>query len=276
MFFINNKIFISIFSILFTLFSGDDLNSKLGKISMISLRESAHKARGPSVVAENVISEKVPKLFNSISPLELELSENQVDPAILQNSNTSRALNCYQSLPQYILIKGILSEYSYFLNIFYKLKCEHKHEYHDGTKCGDTLFLIDLLENKVEILREKYLNRKNECFIFESNAVSVQSRYFNSDGFIGRSEHTLKDFELLMLERSFLRRVISQFESTLTNKTIEYEISCMKNENSKNNPVDCHLLRTECWLLESELLSLSEEHFKRVSMFKRMDDILDN
>ncbi|XP_668271.1 hypothetical protein, partial [Cryptosporidium hominis TU502] len=156
MFLINNKTFISIFSIMFTLFSGNDLNSKLGKISMISLRESTHKARS-SVVAENAISEKVPKLFNSISPLELELSENQVDPALLQNSNTSRALNCYQSLPQYILIKGILSEYSYFLNIFYKLKCEHKHEYHDGTKCGDTLFLIDLLENKVEILRENTL-----------------------------------------------------------------------------------------------------------------------
>ncbi|KAK9171237.1 hypothetical protein CmeUKMEL1_07895 [Cryptosporidium meleagridis] len=275
MFFINNKTtFITIFSILFTLFSGNDLNPKLNKISMISLRESTQKTRRLGVAAENAISQSVPKLFNSISPLELELSENKVDPALLQNSNTSRALNCYQSLPQYVLIKGILSEYSYFLKVFYKLKCEHKHEYHDGTKCGDTLFLIDLLENKEEILREKYLNKKNECFIFESNAVSVQLRYYNSEGFVGRTEDTLKDFELLMLERSFLRRIISQFESNLAEKTIEYEVSCMKGENAKNNLVDCHLLRTECWLLESELLSLSEEHFKRVSMFKRMEDIL--
>ncbi|KAH8583542.1 uncharacterized protein ELE39_000310 [Cryptosporidium sp. chipmunk genotype I] len=265
---------ISIFTIIFTLFDRNDLNQKFDRISMISLRDSTQKVVGQSKVSEDGISEKVPRLFNSISPLELELTEIKVDPAVFKNSNTSRALNCYQSLPQHILIKGILSEYSYFLNLYYRLKCEHSHEYHDGTKCGDTLFLIDLLENKVEIMREKYLNKKNECFILEANAISVQSRYFNSDGFIGRSERILKDYELLMLERSFLRRIISQFEFTLTSKTIEYEISCMKNESAEYNAVDCHLLRTECWILESELLSLSEEHFKRVSMFKRMEDIL--
>ncbi|OII75284.1 uncharacterized protein cubi_03763 [Cryptosporidium ubiquitum] len=275
MFLLSNKAaFISVFAIAFTLLNKNDIKLDLDKISMISLREPIQKVGESIKNSEDSISEKVPRLFKNISPLNMDITEIKMDPVLFQNSNTSRALNCYESLPQYTLIRGILSEYSYFLTMYYRLKCEHYNEYHDGTRCGDTLFLIDLLENKAEILKEKFVSKKNECFSLEANAISVQSRYFNSNGFVGRSENILKDYELLMLERSFLRRVISQFESTLTNKTIEYELSCMKNEKAEDNSVDCHLLRTECWILESELLSLSEEHFKRVSLFERTKDIL--
>lgn len=275
MFLLNVKVtIVFIITIVFASLNKSDLNFGFENISFISLRESVEKVRRSNIMSEDSISENVPKLFENISPLKMELAEIKIDPTLFQNSNTSRALNCYESLPQYTLIRGILSEYSYFLTMYYRLKCEHDHEYHDGTICGDTLFLIDILENKGEILREKFLNKKNECFLLEANAISVQSRYFESSGFVGRPGNILNDYELLMLERSFLRRIITQFESTLTKKTIEYELSCMKKEKSEGNSTDCHLLRTECWILESELLSLSEEHFKRVSMFQRMKDVL--
>ncbi|KAJ1604358.1 putative signal peptide-containing secreted protein [Cryptosporidium canis] len=261
-------------SISCTLFSKNGVSLDFIGSSMLSLRESNMKDQKPVDTPDSiVISEKVPKLFKNMVPLELEIEEPKVDPIVFQNSNTSRALQCYESLPQYILIRGILTEYSYFLTLYYRLKCEHNHEYHDGTKCGDTLFLIDLLENKAELIRERFLKKKNHCFTLEVNAVSVQSRYYDSDGFVGRADDVLNDKELLMLERSFLRRVIAQFETILTNKTIEYELSCMRNNDSGSN-VDCYLLRTECWLLETELVSISEEYFKRLSRFQRMKDDL--
>ncbi|KAF7457412.1 hypothetical protein HWI79_2050 [Cryptosporidium felis] len=241
--------------------------------SFISLRESRKKEKNEVLFPESYnITKRVPKLFESVSPLELKLKDSKIDIELFKYSNTSKALSCYESLPQYTLIKGIMSDYSYFLTEFYRLRCEHNHEYHDGSKCGDTLFVIDLLENEIDILGEKFAKKKRECFNLEANAISVQSRYYNSNGFVGRSEDILTEFEILMIERSFLRRTISQFEMNLMDKSIEYERFCFRREDTEKSNIDCYLLRLECWLLEGELLSLSEEYFKRLSRFTRLGD----
>ncbi|KAH8739504.1 hypothetical protein FG386_000593 [Cryptosporidium ryanae] len=162
-------------------------------------------------------------------------------------------------------------EYSYFLSIFYKLKCDNNHEYHDGSKCGDTLYLIDLLETKADILREQINSKKRDCFAFETNIVSVQSRFFNSDGFVGRQEAFLDEKEFLMIEKSYLRRIITHYENEYTSKVIEYEKYCISGlEYTNKEKLDCYLLKLQCWLLESELTLLSEEYFKRISRSSRL------
>ncbi|KAH8740814.1 hypothetical protein FG386_003051 [Cryptosporidium ryanae] len=216
------------------------------------------------------ITNSVPRLFD-VSPLDL-------DPQILIKpdehiaySNTSRALHCYRTLPQYTIIRGMIKEYSYFLSLFYKLRCEHNHEYHDGSKCGDTLYLIDLLENKADILKEQLNNKKRDCFAFETNIVSVQSRFFNENGFIGRVDPFLSEEEFLLIERSYLRRVMTQYENEYSEKAIEYEKYCISGLNyTGKEKLDCYLLKLQCWLLEGELVLLSEEYFKRISRFGRL------
>lgn len=254
-------------------FSNENImNLKVFSVSLTSLKEESPNVRGSNTYLKPIKTyEKIPKLFDNLNPLEMEIIQPSIDMTEFQNSNTSKALKCYEILPQFILIKGIVSEYSYFLTIYHRLNCEHNHDYHDGTKCGDMLFLIDLLENKAELLKERFSRMKNHCFTLEVNAVSVQSRYFNSDGFVGRKDNILSDSEILLLERSFLRRMITQFESALTKKTIEYELNCMNDKGVKNES-NCYLLRTECSLLEAELILISEEHFKRILRFQRIKD----
>ncbi|OII70923.1 uncharacterized protein cubi_02134 [Cryptosporidium ubiquitum] len=244
-------------------------------LSFLSLRESSTiKSEENDYYAKYNITEGIPRLFPNIHPLELNPIEEATNSHLFKYSNTSFALDCYQKLPQYSIIIGLIKEYSYFLSAYYRLRCENRNEYHDGTKCGDIPYLIDLLDNKAEILNEKKIQKKNRCFTIESNIVSVQSRYYDHDGFIGRIKPILES-EFILVEKSFLRRLISEFEQTLINKVISYELYCIsKLEYKGKGTIDCYRLRLESWILEQELVLISEEYFKRMSRFERLKDIV--
>ena len=222
------------------------------------------------------ITENIPQLFEGIYPLNLDPLSGILPDEDMAYSNTSKALYCYKSLPRYSLIRGIVKEYSYFLSIFYKLKCEHNHEYHDGSSCGDTLYLIDLLENRADILKEDIVKKRNECFKYEVNIVSVQSRFFNNTDFVGRQNWFIDENEFLMIERSYLLRTITQFETEYTKISVNYEKYCISGlDYTGSEKLDCNLWRLQCWLLEDELMLLSEEYFKRLSRFNRLLNYID-
>ncbi|KAF7456040.1 hypothetical protein HWI79_3418 [Cryptosporidium felis] len=265
----------SIVTLLTVIVNFDAKNFAIPHVSLLSLREGIEGNNGNmSFSTKYNVSERVPELFLNLKPLDLVPTEESRISHLFKVSNTSVALDCYEKLPQYSIIIGLLKEYSYFLSVYYRLKCEHNHEYHDGSKCGDTLYMIDLLENRAEVLSEKKTDKRKRCFNIEVNIVSVQSRYYNETGFIGRLNKEIPEPEFLLIERSFLRRVISQYEQTLINKSIAYETYCIsKVEYKGDGTIDCYRLRLESWILEQELIYLSEEHFKRISRFGRLENV---
>ncbi|KAJ1609963.1 hypothetical protein OIY81_2170 [Cryptosporidium canis] len=256
--------------------TGFGSSSQVASFSLLSLRENTPvNDEADGFYSKYNVTEKIPRLFVGIHPLELNPSEDSKDSHLFKYSNTSMALDCYQKLPQYSIIVGLLKEYSYFLSVYYRLKCDDSHDYNDGSKCGDIPYMIDLLENKAEILVEKKNKKKYQCFAIESNIVSLQSRFYGDDGFVGRKNDTLIESEFLLVEQSFLRRVISEYERLLVEKTISYELYCISKLDYKGNDViDCYRLRQESWILEHELISISEEYFKRTYRFKRLDDFI--
>ncbi|KAH8583091.1 uncharacterized protein ELE39_000034 [Cryptosporidium sp. chipmunk genotype I] len=270
-----------IFLILFTfatyfLVNTEFSNSNENYFSLLLLRESSLKKNETREYhLKYNITERIPRLFTNIHPLDLNPTEEPTNSHLFKYSNTSYALDCYQKLPQYSIIVGLIKEYSYFLSVYYRLRCENSNEYHDGSKCGDIPYLIDLLENKAEILNEKKIRKKDKCFRIESNIVSTQFRFYNQNGFVGRVGKTILESEFILVEKSFLRRVMSEFEQLLISKTISYELYCIsKLENKEEGAIDCYRLRLENWILEQELVLISEEYFKRMSRFERLKDII--
>ncbi|TRY50828.1 Uncharacterized protein CTYZ_00001178 [Cryptosporidium tyzzeri] len=251
-------------------------SESISSFSLLSLKEGIQeKNETKEYYSKYNITERVPTLFTNILILDMNPSEEPKNSHLFKYSNTSYALDCYQKLPQYSIIIGLVKEYSYFLSVYYRLRCENGNEYHDGTKCGDILYLVDLLENKAEILKEKKNLKKNKCFAIESNIVSTQYRFYNHTGFVGRAGKALVESEFVLVEKSFLRRVMSEFEQLLISKTISYELHCIsKLENKEEGEVDCYRLRLENWILEQELVLISEEYFKRMSRFERLKDII--
>lgn len=244
---------------------------QLSKQSFLSLKEfpSANNESNELAPEQNITS-KIPTLFMDVDLLELTPTEESKNSHLFKYSNTSLALDCYQKLPQYTVIVGLLKEYSYFLTVYYRVKCENGNNYNDETKCGRIPYVIDLLDNKAEILAEKKKKKENECFKYESNIVSVQYRFFDDDEFVGRS-HSLSEEEILIIEKSFLRRMVMEYEQLLINKTISYEVYCIS-KLKYNGEIDCYRLRLESWFLEHELNIVSEEYFKRILRFKRQND----
>lgn len=249
-------------------------NGQVTPLSLLSVEEAPSIGNGTYLsLTDYNVSSTIPSMFLDVNPLNMIPTEESENSHLFKYSNTSLALDCYQKLPQYTVIIGLLKEYSYFLSVYYRLKCDNWSEYKDGTRCGDIPYVIDLLDNKAEVLFEKKERKERECFRIESNIISVQCRFYDNNGFVGRVNGTLKESEFVTIEQSYLRRVTMEYERLLINKAISYEVFCIS-KLDYDGTIDCYRLRLESWILENEISKLSEEYFKRTLRFKRKKDIV--
>lgn len=206
------------------------------------------------------ITNKVPKLYKYIDPLEIY-------PSILENkhlynhSKTILAFDCHRKLSQYITIIALVNHYRYYLNFGYRISCEFRDEYHDGTMCGDILYLLDLLKMRVKSLTNERNFKMKECLKLEFDVISIDYRFFENKKYVGRRGKPFEKFEIVLVEESFLRKLISEHERLLMRKLVFFELYCISGlENKTENSIDCKLLEVEGYVLKEILASISKRH----------------
>lgn len=220
------------------------------------------------------ITSELPRRFKYIHPLDMypQIKKNE---HLYKYSKTSLAADCYKEISEYSLVIGLMNQYMHYLNFHIRVGCGIVDSYHDGTNCGDALYLVDLLSNKSSLLTNKRNKRLKECLKLEFDVISLNYIYFKDGKYIGRNVKKLKDFEKILIEESFLRKLIFEHEKLLTIRLISYELYCISElKDSKKSSIDCERIKSECNILTDVLESISRKYFKKRLDTNKLDDLI--
>ncbi|KAL3126782.1 signal peptide-containing protein [Cryptosporidium hominis] len=203
------------------------------------------------------ITSELPRRFKYIHPLDMypQIKKNE---HLYKYSKTSLAADCYKEISEYSLVIGLMNQYMHYLNFHIRVGCGIVDSYHDGTNCGDALYLVDLLSNKSSLLTNKRNKRLKECLKLEFDKCKKIER-----------------FEKILIEESFLRKLIFEHEKLLTIRLISYELYCISElKDSKKSSIDCERIESESNILTDVLESISRKYFKKRLDTNKLDDLI--
>ena len=208
------------------------------------------------------ISANIPRKFMSIHPLEMypQIRKNE---HLYKHSKTSLAADCYKLIPEYSIILGLMEEYKSYLNFLMRVACGDDYGYHDGTGCGDANYLANtLLKDRIKLLRNERNKKLRECFKLELELISLNYIYFQEGDYVWKNGKKIADYDMTEIERSFIRKIITEYEKLLSIRLISYELYCVSKSNSKEL-IDCKRLESEGNTLSKVLKYISSEYLEK-------------